>query len=325
VLLGNGDGTFQAAMNYAVGTEPLSVAVGDFNGDGRADLAVANSGSDNVSVLLGEVAYTPGDFAGTGHPDLLWQYESTGQAAIWYMGGAQGNTYESWGWLSGDLPGWTLVGAADLNGDGHPDLIWQNASTRQVAVWYMGGLQGDTFQAFGWLNAGNLPGWTLVGAADFNGDGHPDLVWQNDTTRQVAVWYMGGPQGNTYQSFAWLNSGNLPGWTVVGIADFNGDGHPDLIWQNDTTRQVAVWYMGGAQGNIFQSFGWLNAGNLPGWTVVGAADFNGDGHPDLVWQNDSTGQVAVWYLGGAQGNIYQSWGWLCGGNMPGWRAITRFN
>ena len=51
VLLGNGNGTFQAAVNYVVGTNPWSVAVGDFNADGKADLAVANSGSDSVSML----------------------------------------------------------------------------------------------------------------------------------------------------------------------------------------------------------------------------------------------------------------------------------
>src|SRR5439155_1131608 len=53
VLLGNGDGTFHAAALYGVGLNPQSVAVGDFNGDGKADLAVANAGSNTVSVLLG--------------------------------------------------------------------------------------------------------------------------------------------------------------------------------------------------------------------------------------------------------------------------------
>ena len=53
ILLGNGDPTFRAPVNYATGSNPNSVAVGDFNGDGKLDLAVANSGSNNVSVLLG--------------------------------------------------------------------------------------------------------------------------------------------------------------------------------------------------------------------------------------------------------------------------------
>jgi Astacin (Peptidase family M12A)/FG-GAP-like repeat/Divergent InlB B-repeat domain len=270
--------------------------------------------------------YSPGDFNGSGHADLMWLNDSTGQAAIWYLGGAGGNVFQSFGWLnSGDLPGWTLAGAADFNGDGHPDLMWQNNSTGQAAVWYMGGAQGNVFQSFGWLNSGDLPGWTLVGAADFNGDGHPDLMWLNQSTGQAAVWYMGGAGGNVYQSFGWLNSGSLPGWTLVGAADFNGDGHPDLMWQNNSTGQVAVWYMGGAGGNVFQSFGWLNSGNMSGWTVVGAVDLNADGHPDLIWQDNSTAQVAVWYMGGAQGNVYQSWAWIDSVGQVGWTAVARFN
>ncbi len=53
VLLGNGDGTFQAAVNYDTGTGPRSIATGDFNSDGNTDLVVANTDSNNVSVLLG--------------------------------------------------------------------------------------------------------------------------------------------------------------------------------------------------------------------------------------------------------------------------------
>ena len=53
VFLGNGDGTFQSPVTYAVGTDPTAVTVGDFNGDGKLDLAVANYGSNTVSVLLG--------------------------------------------------------------------------------------------------------------------------------------------------------------------------------------------------------------------------------------------------------------------------------
>src|SRR5207253_3202005 len=59
VLLGNGDGTFQAAQAFGAGTNPASVAVGDFNGDGMPDLAVANFNSDNVSVLINNTAIAP--------------------------------------------------------------------------------------------------------------------------------------------------------------------------------------------------------------------------------------------------------------------------
>ena len=53
ILLGNGDGTFQNQVTYAVGSSPDAIVTGDFTGDGRTDLAVANSGSNDVSILLG--------------------------------------------------------------------------------------------------------------------------------------------------------------------------------------------------------------------------------------------------------------------------------
>ena len=55
LLLGRGDGMFQTAVSYAAGAAPHSVVAGDFNGDGRVDLAVANAGGGNVSVLLGKI------------------------------------------------------------------------------------------------------------------------------------------------------------------------------------------------------------------------------------------------------------------------------
>src|SRR5205823_12379169 len=159
-------------------------------------------------------------------------------------------------------------------------------------------------------------GWTVVAAKDLNADGHPDLIWQNDQTRQVTVWFMGGAQGATMLTWAWIAQTGVPGWTIVGVADLNGDGHPDLIWQNDQTRQVSVWFMGGAQGTTFLGWTWIAATGAAGWRVVGVGDFNNDGHADLVWQNDGTRQASVWYLGGAQGSTFLGWSWLAATNVP---------
>ena len=82
------------------------------------------------------------------------------------------------------------------------------------------------------------------------------------------------------------------GWSVVGVADFNGGGHPDYLLFNSSTRQTAIWYL---NNNVF-SFG-LYGPTLPvGWSVVEVADFNGDGHPDYLLFNSSTRQTAIWYL-----------------------------
>ena len=78
-----------------------------------------------------------------------------------------------------------------------------------------------------------------------------------------------------------------PAWKVVGTADLNGDGHPDLLWQHQTAGMVVVWHLNGT--------GYLDGATIvpsmdPAWKVVGSADLNGDGHPDLLWQHQTRGE-----------------------------------
>jgi hypothetical protein len=249
---------------------------------------------------------------------MLWQNDSTRATAAWYEGGPKGNLFQSFGWIdSSGVPGWTVRAVTDLNGDGTPDLIWENDTTQQLAAWYLNPL-GNVFSSFAWIDMNGVPGWNVVAAADLNQDGKSDLIFQNTSTRQVAVWFMGGPNGNQFQSFAWIDTNGIPGWTVRAAADLNGDGKPDIIWEKDSTSQIAAWYLGGAQGNEFQSFEWIEPNGIPGWTVAGAADLNGDGKPDIVLLNDSTRQAAVWYMGGPKGNVFQMFGWIEPNGVPGW-------
>jgi len=265
-----------------------------------------------------------GDFNGDGYQDLVWMNNSTQQVTVHYFDGTQGATDIGWAWLNkvGEPSGWILVGAADFDGNGVPDLVWEYMPTGRVSVNYYGGLGGATYLGWNWLGSAH-PGWTVVAVADMNNDGVPDLIWQNNTTNQVTVNYYGGTGGAVYQGWNWLNQGGEPaGWRVVGAADFDGNGTPDLVWQYGPTRQVSVNYYGGAGGATYQGWAWLNAAGVAGWTVVGASDFNGDGVPDLVWQKDATAQVTVNYYGGPGGASYQGWNWLAASGYPGWKAVV---
>lgn len=213
----------------------------------------------------------------------------------------------------------------DFDGNGVPDLVWQNESTRQVTVHFYGGQGGLTDQGWNWLYPGlGAAGWHVVAVADFNRDGVADLIWQNDTTRQVTVHYYGGAGGATDLGWNWLYPGlGAAGWHVVAAADFNGDGIPDLVWQNDDTRQVTVNYYGGQDGATYTGWNWLYAGlGAAGWHVVAAADFDGNGVADLVWQNDTTGQVTVNYYAGAGGAVITGWNWLNAAGVPGWNVVA---
>jgi len=174
----------------------------------------------------------------------------------------------------------------DFNGDGEPDYLLYNVSTRQTAVWY---LNNNAFVAGTY--APTLPaGWRVVGVADFNGDSQPDYLLFNASTRQTAIWYL---------SEATLIAGaygpSLPsGWELVTVSDFNADNKPDYLLYNAGTRQTAIWYL-----NNNMLTGGAFAPTLPAnWRVVGVADFNRDGEADYLLCNASTRQTAIWYLSG---------------------------
>lgn len=264
----------------------------------------------------------PGDFNGDGHPDLVYQSDTGPQLVVHFFGGSAGVTDLGWSMLnSSAVSGWKVVGTGDFNGDGHPDLVWMNETTRQVMVNYY---SGKTYEGWAWLDSTGEPGWSVVAVADMNRDGVPDLIWQNDTTRQVTVNYYINSGGPKFSGWGWVNSAGTPGWRVVASADFNGDGVPDLVYQNDTTSQITVDYYGaGAQGAVtFLGWAWLNQAGTPGWRVVGAADFNGDGHPDLVLQNPTTRQVLVDYYDGSSGTSSIGSNWLNSAGSIGWTVVA---
>ena len=314
VLLGNGAGGFSPASGspFASGVFPSSLAAADFNHDGRTDLAVVNTGPGNVSVLMNT----------TPNAHLIWENEATRQVTVNYFGGVEGAIFTGWNWLnSGGTPGWHVAAVADFDNNGTADLVWQNDTTGQVTVNYYGGIGGAVFQGWCYLNPNNNVNWKVVGAADFDGNGVPDLIWQNPTTRQVTVNYYGGPQGCSFLNWNYLNSVGFPGWTLVGAADYDRNGVPDLIWQNDATTQVTVNYYGGPGGATLLGWNWLNVVGAPGWKVTGASDFDGNGIPDLVWENNTTGQVTVNYYGGPGGIGVIGWNWLDMIGEAGWHAL----
>jgi YD repeat-containing protein len=239
------------------------------------------------------------DFDGNGVPDLVYQNTSTWQVNVDYYGGPAGTTFQSYACLSCgiDVTGWQLAAVADFNGDGHPDLVYQNTSSGQVNVDYYGGTNGATFESWACLSCG-IPtsGWTVVAAADFDSNGTPDLVYWNSSEGLVHVDYYGGAGGATLQGWACLSCGiNLSGWLPVAAADYNGDGVPDLVYQYISTGQVNVDYYGGPGGSTLIGWAVLYSGGNSGSSVVAAADQNGNGVPDLLWQNQSTYQVNVDY------------------------------
>lgn len=138
-------------------------------------------------------------------------------------------------------------------------------------------------------------GWALAGVSDFDGDGNMDLLWYQSTTGYYAIWYLDN-KGNYSASMVFQLATNS-GWWVAGIGDLDGDGHADLVWYQAGTGNTGAWYFG-ARGVISGASGLSTVPPSTGYLIAGVADFDGDGHSDLLWYQTTTGNVSVWYSGG---------------------------
>jgi len=183
---------------------------------------------------------------------------------------------------------------SDFDGNGTTDLLWQNQSSGDLFVWYMNGTV-QTGGGFTSPKGVTGPGWFLRGAADLNSDGSVDLLWQNVATGALYVWFM---NGRTFVSGGYLSPSRVanPAWAIRGLADFNRDGAPDILWRNSATGDLYVWVMDGITlGSAF----FLTPSRVPGpWDIRGLADLDADGFADIVWHNSTTGGVYVWFMDG---------------------------
>jgi hypothetical protein len=198
---------------------------------------------------------------------------------------------------------WLLVGATGADANGTRKLVYFDSSSREVAVNFYGGASQDVLLGSAELTKLGV-GWTARAVADFKGDGSLGVVAANRSSGEVTVYFFGGSQGTEFTGSEPISPLSAVGWNVVGTADLNGDGHPDLILQNQSTRQVRVAYLTGASGTTLTSTQDLDSSDFHGWTASGMQDMNGDGHPDLILANDTTGESIVNYYGGELGVSY---------------------
>ncbi len=297
VLLGNGDGTFQAAVNYATGPIPRSVVVGDFNGDGKTDLAVANNSSSTVSVLLGNgdgtfraavnyaVASGPsslaaGDFNNDGISDLA--VVNTGSSSVGVLlGNGDGTFRAAVNYIGFNTPESVAVG--DFNGDGKADLVVGGYATLSLML----GNGDGTFQnPVAVPSAANYYVYGVT-VADFNGDGKVDLAVGSSFSYMSVLL---GKGDGTFQAPVNYSTSSYAAGMVSG--DFNGDGIVDLAV---TISGVGLSVLLGNGDGTFQRA--INYTASSPWGLA-VGDFNGDNIADLAIALNGTSAVGV-QLGGA--------------------------
>jgi VCBS repeat-containing protein len=240
--------SFGPVANVGVGDGPASVAVGDFNGDGNADLAVANQLANTVSVLVGSAGggftrQTPdlavggfptsvavGDFNGDSDPDLA---VTNGSGSVSVLRGGTGASFtrQTPDISIGDTP-WS-VAVGDFNGDGDPDLAVANQLANNVSV-LLGGVDSTFTRQTPDLAVGSGP--TSVAVGDFNGDHDPDLAVANQFDGTVSVLL--GSAGGGFSGPTNFAAGS--GDPSVAVGDFNRDGKPDFAAASFNSDTVAV-------------------------------------------------------------------------------------
>ncbi|MGA2741454.1 MAG: VCBS repeat-containing protein [Bryobacteraceae bacterium] len=339
ILLGNGDGTFQKPTPCYAGSGPVAVTVGDFNGDGKLDLAVGNQPfpayegavGDTISIMLGKgdgtfqppVAYTAGatpvalalgDFNGDGALDIAVadRWNPGGNLAI-LLGTPQGTVQHTVSYPvspenEGELG---FIAAGDFNGDGKPDMAVTDSHNNTVTI-----LLNDSPEQFIYP-VGLYAGPVVVG--DFNRDGKLDLMVGNTGNATVSL-LLGNGDGTFQPQLVYAVQG-VPG--ALAIGDFNGDGNLDLaVLLGDNANDVGI-LLGNGDGT-FQSevnYALRNDLSVSAPTFIAVGDLNGDGHPDLIvdtkvgsffypstsWillgNGDGTFQPATYTLGGPGGYV----------------------
>lgn len=281
---------------------PKAVAAGDFNGDGKLDVAVATGSSVTVMTGDGTGNFSQGATFGN-FPNSIWgiaaanfsggktPYIAVGAAdLVIYQGDGQGN-FTPFYTVSNVAPGSSgAVGkivVQDINGDGNLDLVLAGAGPNVVV------LLGDGAGHFSMTSQIALP-VTSAAVGDFNGDGIADLALAEWSGGLNVIWsYLGDGKGN-FAGGTSASGGLYP--LDIDSADFNHDGHPgvavaDFLYPSLLTMPTTSLVLFGDGHGGFPSNFVLNAGNQS--NKVAAVDVNADGWADIVLLNDGSNDFDV--------------------------------
>jgi hypothetical protein len=308
ILAGNGDGSFQFARQVSSGAFVDSLAVGDFNGDGKADLAMASDIGQNVSVVPGNgdgsLAFAPayaagvlpdavaaGDFTGSGRQDLVTA-DAGGHATVLLSNGD--GTFRNGPVLA--YPGFgNAVVVADFTGGGHEDIAVLSSYIHAELSVYLGNGDG-TFQDPLVMDLGSDTIGEALAVGDFNGDGKPDLAvaLELHAADSFVETLLGNGDGSFQASPSYKVGDDVRG---LAVGDFTGHGPRDLVSASNT-GSVSV-LLGNGDGT-FQNPVTLAVDQDNRAVAVG--DFTGHGLRDLAVPDIRGGVVSV-LLGNGDGTF----------------------
>lgn len=272
---------------------PLAAASGDFNRDGKRDVAVIGLEGTQVAVMSGNgdgtfrspviypladntSAIAAGNLNGDGNVDLAVVVGHGSSAEIGVLLGNRDGTFQTPMYFPVDAATTGLLEIADFNGDGFPDLAVNSACSEYWCVGVMLGVGDGTFQTAIYADSSG-PAFAI---GDFNGDGNPDIASGGCTSvGGCAIGILLGNGDGTFQNGASYST--TWGATSIAAADFNKDGKLDVAAISGGT--VGVVFLGDGDGTLQPP---LSLPTITGGGSLQFSDFNGDGNLDLVFSGD---------------------------------------
>ena len=315
ILLGNGKGSFKDAQRspFFVGPQPNDISIRDFNKDGNEDLAIANHEKKYLTVLLGSGTgnfnHSPGSpFATAGIPhvhgiaagdfnkDGRWDLatDSWGNDNVEILFGCNQSLFNtSTAFFKVGKRPYQRLRAADLNADGHDDIVTTNTEGNNVTILLSDGKQNFHEVAGSPFPCGDNPFGIAIG--DINADGKPDLAIINSPGSMgegkgkngLTVLLNDGTGKFTTMKGSPYEAGKIP--NRIAIGDVNGDGVNDIVTSDNDSKNIYLFLM--TKNATVLSESAITVGNHPKGIAI--ADLDGNGKDDIVVCNNMDNDISI--------------------------------